>query len=89
MNSEIIRKTDDCGIFECLRRMIEKENIVLVIDEFPDLVSASPMVASLMQEFVDRHLQGTGSFLIVLICGRRVFSPFREREYRRIPARAP
>lgn len=57
---------DIFGIFECLRRMIEKENIVLVIDEFPDLVSASPMVASLMQEFVDRHLQGTGSFLIVL-----------------------
>lgn len=57
---------DVFGIFSALERMIDSGPLVIVMDEFPDLVSASPIVASLMQEFIDRRLQRTESYLIVL-----------------------
>ena len=58
---------DVFGIFSALERMIDSGPLVIVLDEFPELVSASPIVASLMQEFIDRRLQKTESYLIVLV----------------------
>lgn len=48
------------------RIMEERSGIVVVIDEFPDLVKSSPTAMTSTQMLIDLHLKGTRSFLVVL-----------------------
>ncbi|MFT4186856.1 MAG: ATP-binding protein [Micrococcaceae bacterium] len=53
--------------FSYLAKNIEKERLVLVIDEYPFLAKASPAVSSILQYFIDHHFLQSKLFLI--LCG--------------------
>ncbi|TKR24543.1 ATP-binding protein [Natronomonas salsuginis] len=56
--------------FDYLGEKLQSEAVVVVIDEFPYLVTENDSVPSYVQGFVDEQLQGTDSMLI--LCGSSV-----------------
>ena len=46
-------------------RMAERDRLILVIDEYPYLAKAEPMVSSLLQQLIDQH-HGTGKLMLIL-----------------------
>ena len=51
--------------FEDVFRMAERDRLILVIDEYPYLAKAEPMVSSLLQQLIDQH-HGTGKLMLIL-----------------------
>ncbi|WP_243425800.1 AAA family ATPase, partial [Faecalicatena contorta] len=45
--------------------MAERDRLILVIDEYPYLAKAEPMVSSLLQQLIDQH-HGTGKLMLIL-----------------------
>ena len=43
----------------------ERDRLILVIDEYPYLAKAEPMVSSLLQQLIDQH-HGTGKLMLIL-----------------------
>ena len=56
--------------FEYLGENLQREDLVVVIDEFPYLVEENDSLPSYMQAFVDQALDGTDS--MVVLCGSSV-----------------
>ena len=56
--------------FEYLGEQLQRENLVVVIDEFPYLVAENDSLSSYVQGFVDQALDGTDSMLV--LCGSSV-----------------
>jgi hypothetical protein len=56
--------------FEYLGEQLQREDLVVVIDEFPYLVAENDSLPSYVQGFVDQALDGTGSMLV--LCGSSV-----------------
>ncbi|MCQ4334242.1 ATP-binding protein [Natronomonas sp. F2-12] len=56
--------------FEYLGENLQREDLVVVIDEFPYLVEENDSLPSYMQAFVDQALDGTDSMLV--LCGSSV-----------------
>ncbi|MFC6873012.1 ATP-binding protein [Halobellus marinus] len=56
--------------FEYLGENLQREDLVVVIDEFPYLVEENDSLPSYMQAFVDQELDGTDSMLV--LCGSSV-----------------
>ncbi|RAW45701.1 ATP-binding protein [Halorubrum sp. 48-1-W] len=56
--------------FEYLGENFQREDLVVVIDEFPYLVEENDSLPSYMQAFVDQALDGTDSMLV--LCGSSV-----------------
>lgn len=54
-------------LFSYLSNYIEKERMILVIDEFPYLARSYPTISSLLQKFIDHEWQNSKLFLI--LCG--------------------
>jgi AAA+ ATPase superfamily predicted ATPase len=52
--------------FRYIREKSAKQRLVLVIDEFPYLVSATKAISSIFQNGIDTHLRDTRLFLILL-----------------------
>ncbi len=50
-----------------IAEICREEKTVVIFDEFPYLVSTNPAAASVMQGFIDNHLDGTDTMLI--LCG--------------------
>lgn len=63
-------------LFSYLSRFIDKERLVLVIDEFPYLAQSYPTISSLLQKFIDHEWQNSKLFLI--LCGSSM--SFMERQ---------
>ena len=55
------------ALFQALARAAEKERLLVVLDEFPYLVSAHPPLASILQKVWDQTLKNTKIMLI--LCG--------------------
>ena len=55
------------SLFDYIAKLSEKERMVLVIDEYPYLASASPAVSSILQACIDRKMKDGKLFLI--LCG--------------------
>lgn len=55
------------AIFNYLSRLAKKERILVVIDEFPYLISINPAIPSILQRFWDEQLSSGQIFLI--LCG--------------------
>lgn len=62
--------------FLFLNQKAEKEPLILVIDEFPYIVSANPSIPSLMQNLIDHQLKTSKLFIVV--CGSSM--SFMEKE---------
>ncbi|AZH25617.1 ATP-binding protein [Haloplanus aerogenes] len=58
------------GVFEYLGEQLQREDLVVVIDEFPHLVAENDSLPSYVQGFVDQELDGTDSMLV--LCGSSV-----------------
>ena len=56
--------------FEYLGEQLQREDLVVVIDEFPYLVAENDSLPSYVQGFVDQELDGTDSMLV--LCGSSV-----------------
>ncbi|KAB7514980.1 AAA family ATPase [Halosegnis rubeus] len=56
--------------FEYLGENLQREDLVVVIDEFPYLVEENDSLPSYVQAFVDQELDGTDSMLV--LCGSSV-----------------
>jgi AAA+ ATPase superfamily predicted ATPase len=56
--------------FEYLGEQLQREDLVVVIDEFPYLVEENDSLPSYVQGFVDQELDGTDSMLV--LCGSSV-----------------
>ncbi|UPV73949.1 ATP-binding protein [Halorussus limi] len=56
--------------FEYLGEQLQREDLVVVIDEFPYLVAENDSLPSYVQAFVDQELDGTDSMLV--LCGSSV-----------------
>jgi hypothetical protein len=56
--------------FEYLGEQLQREDLVVVIDEFPYLVAENDSLPSYVQGFVDQALDGTDSMLV--LCGSSV-----------------
>src|SRR6056297_2559658 len=56
--------------FEYLGEQLQREELVVVIDEFPYLVAENDSLPSYVQAFVDQELDGTDSMLV--LCGSSV-----------------
>ena len=56
--------------FEYLGESLQREDLVVVIDEFPHLVDENDSLPSYLQAFVDQALDGTDSMLV--LCGSSV-----------------
>jgi AAA+ ATPase superfamily predicted ATPase len=56
--------------FEYLGEQLQREGLVVVIDEFPYLVAENDSLPSYVQGFVDQELDGTDSMLV--LCGSSV-----------------
>jgi hypothetical protein len=56
--------------FEYLGEQLQREDLVVVIDEFPYLVAENNSLPSYVQGFVDQDLDGTDSMLV--LCGSSV-----------------
>jgi len=55
------------GAFEDITRLMEKEKIIFIIDEFPYLAESIPSVSSVLQMYIDQKWKYTDSMLI--LCG--------------------
>ncbi|CAI50903.1 DUF234 domain protein (plasmid) [Natronomonas pharaonis DSM 2160] len=56
--------------FEYLGEQLQREDLVVVIDEFPYLVAENDSLPSYVQGFVDQELDGTDSMIV--LCGSSV-----------------
>jgi len=56
--------------FEYLGEQLQREDLIVVIDEFPYLVAENDSLPSYVQGFVDQELDGTDSMLV--LCGSSV-----------------
>jgi AAA+ ATPase superfamily predicted ATPase len=56
--------------FTYLGERLQRDDLVVVIDEFPYLVAENESLPSYIQAFVDQQLDGTGSMLV--LCGSSV-----------------
>jgi AAA+ ATPase superfamily predicted ATPase len=56
--------------FEYLGEQLQREDLIVVIDEFPYLVEENDSLPSYVQGFVDQELDGTDSMLV--LCGSSV-----------------
>jgi len=55
------------GAFEDITRLMEREKIIFIIDEFPYLAESIPSVSSVLQMYIDQKWKYTDSMLI--LCG--------------------
>ena len=55
------------SLFSYIAKLASKEQIVLVIDEYPYLAASQPAVSSILQACIDREL--IGSHLFLILCG--------------------
>ena len=53
--------------FEDITRLMEKEKIIFIIDEFPYLAESIPSVSSVLQMYIDQKWKNSNSMLI--LCG--------------------
>ena len=55
------------AIFSYFSKLAKKERIVVILDEFPFLISVNPSIPSILQRYWDEHFSSTKIFLI--LCG--------------------
>ncbi|MCL2321173.1 MAG: ATP-binding protein [Oscillospiraceae bacterium] len=68
MESKIINNFESWDkAFEYLAKQVDKNRIILVIDEYPYLAGSDPSISSVLQKHIDTDFQATNLFLI--LCG--------------------
>ena len=62
--------------FKEITRLAQKQRVILIIDEFPYLAKAYPIISSMLQSYIDHEFKETNLFLI--LCGSSM--SFMERQ---------
>lgn len=62
--------------FKEITRLAQEQRVILVIDEFPYLAKADPIISSMLQSYIDHEFKETNLFLI--LCGSSM--SFMERQ---------
>lgn len=62
--------------FKEITRLAQKQRVILIIDEFPYLAKAYPIISSMLQSYIDHEFKETNLFLI--LCGSSM--AFMERQ---------